>query len=378
MKKNQYAIAIAIGVVIGAVAAVLSGNGLTGLLVGMLVAFGVTGALSLRWEKSRALACLVDRQVRQAFSRLRISYGQSAAAVTSTFRPWIEEIRDHKKPLWERLLIAGIPLWAPLAIAFPVAATMCLVAVAIVALALVAMYWSVYAIYYCILRPLVMIPYLIVTDELVRKAFYYHLALMLLSASIVTISILLIERFNSYALPSELSEFCFPGIFFGAVIFAFSAAFFLFPVYSYTQSGRRDHLEERFKDDLIPGLEWFKIGMNDGRTPLRSVAYMLLIRTINALSPVIWVALFVFWLPLGLANRKTGLSAMTASILVAIDWIVCHSFGWVELSEVNFWLLATLAAVIGFAAGRPIYRLELRIPARPRFTVFSLLEHTRV
>jgi len=41
---------------------------------------------------------------------------------------------------------------------------------------------------------------------------------------------------------------------------------------------------------------WSNLGLKDGLSPLKSTLYMVKIRTINALIPVVWSGLFAIWM----------------------------------------------------------------------------------
>jgi len=394
MKRYQYALAIVAGLVIGALVALKVGNYLTAVLAGSLTALVSSGIISLEWERAKKNLGALAAQTSQRISRL-------PGWVCGLGQSWVERVREQDY-WWEKAFVAGAPITFPLVLVLGagiLVAGAVIFCVAVIAIVIFIMAITVFAairwiVKRLIFNPLATLPLAFGKNEPeVRKVWCYHLVLALLTAATLpgAWQALLMMRFQ----PGGVLWFTCPFLTLEVMAVFVSSLYLarsLFEFYRILSRGRKycnqswrlgDELRVWLLNDWstswwyhcdcsIPRLlekrenPWVDDGLTDNRTALGSTIYMLAIRTFNIFCPLLWLGLFLFWLPRALASQKTGLAALASGGLSALHLLISYEFGWIEASNPNFWLSLGLAVASGAILGRKISAWqELKIPAFP-------------
>jgi hypothetical protein len=385
MRKYHYTIGIVSGLVVGALVGLYLGNSLTGVLGGSLSALAVGWAISLDW-------------CRRAIKEVAIKATQNTGTIFNSARgigqSWISRIvnaESRQEQLWELSKPVAIPaifvlvFWA---VVFGIAIAVPLATAILILLLIVA--WMLW-LYDVLLKPLAMMAYLTFASPGIRKALYYDLAVAVLTAVIIGPTVYWFRWIFINWVAQSSSETCLAIAMISLaaaslITGAWGVYFILKSLHEYYDSCyylRKANLKDLSNLNgysLAPDFEladyfftsWFNRGMDDNRSPLRSVLYMLAIRTLNAFSPLIWLALFLWWLPRALTTQKTVLAAITAGGLSALHLSICFYFGWIQVWEINFWLSLGLAAAIGAKIGCLIHSSQrLQMPQLPKWPSFA-------
>lgn len=130
----------------------------------------------------------------------------------------------------------------------------------------------------------------------------------------------------------------------------------------------------KYDDTIIPAKDssdhvlfgWIVAAENDNRSALSSMLYMLWIRSINAIKILIFPFVFVLWGFVYLASYRTVLSSYLAMILTAIHISISYYSHWLAWTNTNFWLATAVVVMGGLWLGRYVEkRTNLNLLARP-------------
>lgn len=377
MRRWRYAVAIVVGLIFGAVFALDSGNNLTGVLGGILIATFVSWGLALKWDLVGLLAKETSSQIRS----LPTTVDSALGFLTKTGHDYVAEIRNPKNNTANTVWAVGKPIFIPvlilLTLALVLGVIMPVVAVLLViaglALVIGTLGWCFYKL---VIRPMWRIPYLVVTRPGIRKGLYYTIALSVFGFviafsishwitspainSIVTVDIFLALSICLMAL-AVISAICVELL---AIIF-FCKLYCLSVIKENEDYPAECIAVGESQADIQFFTEWYWDGMYDSRSPLHSVLYMLTIRIANVFYPFVWSLLFVFWLPTALSGRKTILTTMCSAALTGTYLSISYVNGWINVANTNFWLCLGVAIVAGIGLGLKIAKLKSTDSHRP-------------
>lgn len=291
MKKNQYAISIVMGILMGAMIALLIGNTTTAILAGVVSAGFTAWVGSLQWSKAKEFA--IDMSIAG-----KMDIANNIRNVKSAI-DWMKNI---------------IPV---------VGRTMKWILLAISKLAIA-----------------------LATDVNARKRFLAGLAIL----AIFIFNVYLIRFLGA---SGEVASTIGLLLLIPMVLptMASLAVFIRICTASEFQIKRLDADCYYFLFFLFG---WFYQIMEDTRGAVSAIVWMLYIRTGNALKILTYPFIFAIWGMVALANNKTGASALAAMILSGMHLTIAHLAGGINTANANFWLSLVVAMGLGVAVGRKV------------------------
>lgn len=365
MKKYQYAVAIVIGILVGAVVAVEIGNTITGLLVGVLSASITSLVGSLQWSRWR----------------------EGIAPVGAQLKKWCGGFVNtcDKSISWQKRAIL-IP-WNATVATFKGILAMTIVSLIVVALAVVFVVFiiaglPIATIGICgyIAYKLIAAPYWFVRDlcdTRVRKTCYYILVLFGLTAVIwKCLSVLWFMEVPDHLHSHIMIFILFVGMLLTLTLLLFPTAilchFFIQWIFCCvvergirSRSWSHSCLKYDTTNDFV---SWIADGQGDGRAPLRSVLYMLKIRSLNAVRMVVWPVLCLVWAVRYLVNSNTRACVFSTVLLSGAYLGFSYFYGGISPANINFQLSLAIALIFGVIIGRKIYGFQDgKIPQKPKY-----------
>lgn len=306
MKKNQYSVSIVMGILVGAVVALLVGNTTTAILAGIITAGIATWFGSLQWERAREFATMVAKEVSVVEGAMDVFI--FTLNTMRGIKTYISQL--GRGALWILLVIPRMVF----ALATEVNARKTAMAVFV---------------------PLfILVPYSLliffVEDQNNKMVDIFLYATM-------TISALLVLVFTSVILTALLLSG---------------------PFTSHNMT-EEDLMGDEPVDKFFRFMfGWFGQMILDNRGALTVTVYMLCIRTGNALRILAYPLVLIPWGFIALANNKTGIAALSAMALSGAHLSIAYLVGGINADNLNFWLSLAVAMMAGVIIGKKIYTIK--------------------
>lgn len=315
MKKNQYVISIVVGVFVGALVALMVGS-TTAILAGVVSAGFTAWIGSLQWNKARKFAIEVagKSDVREHMQNItdlgsRIIIGTDKAIKWLLLAVKRLEVAFATDVNMRKIVLLGVVLFT-----FAYLLRQCL-----------GLAWTE-------LEGLSVEPTSAVVAMIILTAILSVLVLFAVVFSVFALIIIVATRIT--------------------------------PECTATNKYDNKYDPEEF-DGKSFFMSWFFQLMNDDRGAIAAIARMLYIRTGNALKILAYPCVLALWGAVALANNKTGVSALSATMLSGVHLSIAHfAGGGIATSNINFWLSLAIAMGLGVALGKKVHAMREPL-ARP-------------